>query len=211
MSRAKDNVLSRSVCAIFQKGGYMAAVASIFRQVAITLVVAALIQTGASSAAVSNNSTRVDALRVSMAFPQTAGRRVVHVGTQSDHFHVILENVSTNPIKLWRGLEYLGYASLSFRLTDQKGVAVVVRHAPLPPGSETDMSFVLNPGECFVIDIHPASPEWCGFPTPREESAMFSLQAVYTSEVPKRDAIGWTGQTISPVYDVVWFRSIGDR
>src|SRR5262249_8123045 len=139
-------------------------------------------------------------------FSKDAGRRVVHAGAQTDHFHVILENISAKPLKLWRGRENLGYASLSFRLTDRNGAVVIVRRTPLPPGSETDMSLILEPGERLVIDIYPRSPEWSGFPTPNDKTEKFSLQALYTSDIPKTDPLGWTGQAVSPAYDVEWSR-----
>lgn len=104
-------------------------------------------------------------------------------------FNVVLENVSKHPIKIWNGLENSGYLNLSFRILDSDGNVSIAKRVPFL-GSETDMSLILDSGDCYIIAVKPMSSEWTGFPQRR----FLTIRAIYECESVKQDPLGWVGK-----------------
>lgn len=151
---------------------------------------------------ITNRDTRVGSLSISVIFPKGEYQQnYIGVGLECQHFHVILENVSSKPLMLWRGLAYAGYTNLSFRLTDRIGNVFIVKRPGFPGTSEVENHIILSPRERTVIDVYPTSDEWIGFPPATVEPKPYTLQAIYSSPMPKEVAIGWTGQVVSPIYN----------
>lgn len=162
-------------------------------------------------------------LKVSIVIPEihypdrvdTPPRRTL-INQQADaHFHVVVENVSQQPINLE------GEASpLSFEITEADGSVLKIAQT-WPPGSRRGFAFRLAPGELQVFEVYYATQEqyfavrhqapstgrtWAPeFPFVRHQDKMVTLRAVYEHISPgfsTKEKL-WTGRVVSAPYQVV--------
>ena len=136
-----------------------------------------------------------EALRVMIAVPLRSGQRVID---RAGCFQVVVENTSIKRLTLWTGRENRGFANLKFEITDADGKVTLAQRAPLPPGSESDSSVRLEPGECYVLTVFPESAEWQGFPAARTVPDSVKMRAVFdNSGLVVGDSQAWVGRVFS--------------
>ncbi len=133
-----------------------------------------------------------EALRVMIAVPLMPGQRVID---RAGCFQVVVENTSIKRLTLWTGRENRGFANLKFEITAADGTVTLAQRAPLPPGSEADMSVRLEPGDCYVLPVCPTSADWQGFPA---HQSIVKMRAVFdNSAIVVADAQAWVGRVFS--------------
>jgi hypothetical protein len=140
------------------------------------------------------------ALAVSLAVPEHLGRRPVQVGPRAEVFHVVVTNVSRQPVRLWR--EWCSWGYFNLRLEAQVGGKTFTL-AKKPRGWNKNYpdAFTLQPGEHFVIPVVLDPEVW---DLPQRRSGPARLRAVYHS-TPDRDADEqnvWVGAVASPWLNV---------
>lgn len=146
----------------------------------------------------------VPSLKVSIAVPEHRGARSIVLDGPASHFHVVVRNVSTRPVTIWRRWCSFGYENLSFEYSTRdgkKGVAQVKRRISL---QNVPDPLTLAPDEEKVIDVYFGTDEWQGFPLPAAGAvATVSLQAVFqiTAGAATRKEGVWTGRITSPLRD----------
>src|SRR5688572_4135471 len=67
------------------------------------------------------------AVRVVPTSYREEGGRAIELRRPSEHFYVVVTNVSGKPIRLWKEWCSWGYFNLSFQVTDDAGRSVEVR------------------------------------------------------------------------------------
>jgi ankyrin repeat protein len=138
---------------------------------------------------------------------------VVPTGKQAgapmiDHggkFHVAFKNLSKQPIRLWSEDCKEGYGTLSFRVDEGDGPALMCR-ATVPPWAWRNARpkmITIAPGETFRWDIELAEvfggdPKWKGAPEPNG-GKLITLTAVFDSNAtdPAQRGGVWTGRLSS--------------
>jgi hypothetical protein len=162
-------------------------------------------------------------LKVSIVIPEIYNPGRVHtplprtlINQQADaHFHVVIENVSGQPINLE------GEANpLSFELTEADGSVLKIAQGGLD-GSRKGFAFRLAPGELQVCEVYYTTQEqyfavtrhapfagrtWSPeFPFARNKDKTVTLSAVYeqrTSGLSTKEKL-WTGRVVSAPCNVV--------
>src|SRR5262245_12383625 len=76
----------------------------------LAALVAALIPSALQAAAAPPRRT----LAVAIAVPEHLGRRPISLGARAEVFHVVITNVSEQPVRLWREWCSWGYFNLRF-------------------------------------------------------------------------------------------------
>jgi hypothetical protein len=136
------------------------------------------------------------------------GGRVIALYKPADHFHVVLTNVSDQPIRLWRDWCSWGYFCLSFELTDQDGRTFQVRKKPRGWDKNFPDPFTIPGGNHMVLDVA-LDDTWEGVPLPvNRNGQVWKIKAVY--EVPADEETAkhkvWTGKVSSPEKTYTVFR-----
>lgn len=116
-------------------------------------------------------------------------------------FHVVVTNVSTRPIRLWRDWCSWGYFNLSFVGTERDGKTFTVKRKPRGwDKNDPDWAIIL-PGDHMVLDVVFKDGTWDYDPAPTVGRLWrVWLRAVF--EVPADDQTKehgvWTGLVTSP-------------
>lgn len=138
-------------------------------------------------------------LRLAIAVPLWRGSRTVFLTSHASHFHVVLENISQDPIRIWSEACSWGYEALSFEMQTPHGM-VLIRRKSINWKQNTPDYILLNPTELQIFDIYFASEEWQRFPLPSaQHSLTLMLRAVYTvssDPLSKRFNV-WSGRLTS--------------
>lgn len=148
-----------------------------------------------------------ESLRVSFALPKRGDARTLSLGESAAEFHVVLTNISSEPVRLWKEWCSWGYFNLTFELEfdDEKPV----------PVEKTERGWDKNfpdfveipPGEHFVLPVRLTADVWKfdfvkrGGAEPRRAR----LRAVYAVEPDDQSrAHGvWTGRVESHAIEVM--------
>ena len=136
-------------------------------------------------------------LSISIAVPETYGKRVITYWDQKSHFNVVLTNPTDTPVNLWQEGCSWGYDSLTFEITDKNGKPRVVRKKPIFWCVNRPRFEVLGPQESIVIDVYFSDVEiWTGFPRPKNGTEEATMRAIFTND-PDEDTKKhnvWTGR-----------------
>jgi hypothetical protein len=127
--------------------------------------------------------------------------RAIEVYGPSQHFHVVVTNVSDRPVKLWRDWCSWGYFSLSFVATGEDGKPVTVGKKLREWMKNFPDATIVPPGDHMVFEVALDDDVWKDPPLPeRGQSRTVRLRAVYTIRNDQEaEKFGvWTGRVSSP-------------
>jgi len=136
----------------------------------------------------------------------------LHLRDHQDHqFYVVLENISSKPLFLYKVNGEIRY--LAFEITTDDGKTVIVR--PVFPADSAVIveDFQIDPGEVMVVKVnyYPGSPATLrpslyGFPFPiAGQSKKVTIRAVLETE-PAGAVAGhevWSGKAVSKPHEVI--------
>jgi hypothetical protein len=145
-------------------------------------------------------------IAVCIAVPTYEGQRTIFADREKDHFHVVIENVSKKPQKIWSELCSWGYDCLTFEITEENGAKTTAKKKPAGFFGNMPVVIALAPGEKIVLEAYPKSDAWQGFLLPEKGSRTVSMRAVFEipdTELAKKSQV-WTGKAISPAQDYVF-------
>jgi hypothetical protein len=118
-----------------------------------------------------------------------------------DHFHVVLTNTSTKPIRIWREWCSWGYFGLSFEAQDRAGKTIRISKKQRGWDKNYPDWLELAPGEPAVIDVNLDPANWEASPlsggSPWE--TRLRMKAVYEinrDEYSDKNMV-WTGHAVS--------------
>jgi hypothetical protein len=137
---------------------------------------------------------------VPTTFREPAGRAIT-LGGPTQHFHVVVTNVSGNPIRVWREWCSWGYFTLSFQATDEAGKTTTVKKKDRGWDKNYPDWTTIPPGDHLVFEVSFDEATWQDPPLPEQGKVRtVRLRAIF--EVPadqdtKASQI-WTGKTLSP-------------
>jgi hypothetical protein len=126
-----------------------------------------------------------------------------------DHFHVLVRNVSDQPIRLWTDRYSWGYSNLSFEIVGDDGKATPVRKKPRGWDKNYPDWLELKPGDTYVLNVNLNAADVWENP-PRASGAkptQLKLRAVYEITPDEQSAkLGvWTGKIQSGVHTyAIW-------
>ena len=126
--------------------------------------------------------------------------RAIELYRPSDHFHVVVTNVSDRRVKLWREWCGWGYANLSFIVIGDDGRSVTVSKKPKAWRKNYPDSIIVDPGEQMVFEVNFDELIWQNSPLPEHNrSRTVKIEAVYTIQADKetKELGVWTGQVSS--------------
>ena len=127
--------------------------------------------------------------------------RTIELYQPSQHFDVVVTNVSGRPVRLWREWCSWGYFSLSFVVTGEDGKSVAVRKKPRGWFKNYPDATIVPPGDHLVFEVSFDDATWQDPPLPeRGRSRTVKLKAEYAVGSDERsEELGvWTGRASSP-------------
>ena len=129
------------------------------------------------------------------------GGPAIELDRPSDHFHVVVTNVSGQPIRVWSERCSWGYSNLSFQLTDDAGRSVEVSKVRRAWTKNAAVTEIIPPGGHYVREVTFDPQTWYGWPLPEaNEHKAVRMKAIYDIRpeglTTKRGV--WTGQVSSP-------------
>jgi hypothetical protein len=138
-------------------------------------------------------------LELKIAVPVHHGHRSLNEG---DHFHVLVKNVSEQPLKLWTDRYSWGYGNLSFELIGDDGKATTIRKKPRGWDKNYPDWLELQPGETYVLNVNFAAADiWENGPKTLagKQPTPIKLRALYQiSPDAESTRLGiWTGKVQS--------------
>ena len=141
-------------------------------------------------------------LELKIAIPVHHNHRSLNSG--ADHFHVLVKNISAQPIRLWSDRYSWGYDNLTFEEIAEDGTATTIKKKP----GEWTVNFPdwveVKPGDTYVLDVNFAAPGiWENPPQgkPGAKPTKIKLRAIYQVNPDNESAkLGvWTGKVESAV------------
>jgi hypothetical protein len=128
-------------------------------------------------------------------------RPVIELYRASSHFHVVVTNVSGEPVRLWKEWCSWGYFNLSFVATAEGGRPVTVVKQPRGWDKNYPDWEVVPPGGHHVREVTFDPATWPDVPLPEpNRSKPVRMKAVFSIR-PDNEAKEhgvWTGQVSSP-------------
>ena len=124
-------------------------------------------------------------------------------GPPAPHFHVILRNITTKPVRIFEEWNSWGYGSLRFEMTDEHGQTTTIRKRPHAWTMNYPSFTTIAAQEFAIIDVFFADRSVWGdgfWLTPGHPTGRVTLKAIYAVEEDKfsREQSVWTGKIISP-------------
>lgn len=122
----------------------------------------------------------------------------------TDHFHVLVKNVSDAPLRLWSDRYSWGYSNLSFELIDGDGKVTKIDKKPGAWDKNFPDWLQLQPGDTYVLNVNFAAKDvWANPPAADagKKPTLVKLRAVYRiapDEQSTKHAV-WTGELQSAV------------
>jgi hypothetical protein len=117
-------------------------------------------------------------------------------------FHVVVTNVSKQPVRLWKEWCSWGYYNLSFIAAERDGKTVAVKKWRRSFFANSPDWMILPPGDHLVFDVSfAAEAVWQDAPLPRaNQPRRVLLRAVYevTEDGMSKKFGVWTGRVASP-------------
>ena len=135
-------------------------------------------------------------LSVSIAVPI----RGKHRSIENAQFHVVVRNISTHNVNLWREWCSWGYFNLSFEVSDENGKTWLVNKKNRGWGKNYPDYCTVEPNGNLVIDVTLNPDTWENPPRPEAgKSLTVTLRALFqvaeTEESKKHEV--WTGKVVS--------------
>lgn len=130
---------------------------------------------------------------------QTETRRLALIGPEAQ-FAVVLTNVSSRPLRLWKTSCSWGYDALSFEMREASATHRL-RRTPVSFRKNFPQFVTLAPGESLRRWVALASNDWEGFPVPAPgHSLSRTLRAVFEikPDAESRQYQVWTGRIATP-------------
>jgi hypothetical protein len=137
------------------------------------------------------------------------GRQSLDLPEPASHFHVVIANVSKDPIRVWKEWCSWGYEALSFEALDVDGRSLVISKIPGEWNKNYPDPFEIAPGGPMVVDVSLDPSTWQNSPLAGASGkADLRLKAVYEIR-PDRDSERmkvWTGRAVSEQlqYTLYW-------
>jgi len=148
-------------------------------------------------------------VRIVPATLDERGERVIWLLPPPRHFHVVLTNVTREPVRLWREWCSWGYYALSFEATNQSGKTVNVRKKLIEAWDRDYPDWtIIPPGDHMVFDVTFDESIWQNAPSPKTGTyRVVKLKAIFEIPVPEdayaKKAKVWTGRVASPEYTYI--------
>lgn len=140
-------------------------------------------------------------LRLEIAVPINRGTRTIFLTNSSSHFHVVLQNVTHRPLRIWSESCSWGYEALSLEIRQANGYSTLLTRKTIFWKQNFPDFLTLLPNEVQVFDIYFARGDWPHFPLPPQgRSHLITLRAVYNvlpDAFANRHGV-WTGRILSP-------------
>ena len=129
--------------------------------------------------------------------PTDAKAATIRLDAPGQHFHVVLTNVSKQPVRLWREWCSWGYYALSFRVTAGNGKQTTVKKLPRVWTKNLPDWMQLGPGDHMIFEVTFDPTVWDSPPLPPSgASQTATLTAIYeltASPESKQQAV-WVGR-----------------
>jgi hypothetical protein len=141
------------------------------------------------------------AVRIVPTSYKEKGRPAIELRRSSEHFYVVVTNVSGEPIRLWKEWCSWGYFNLSFQVTDDAGRSVEVRKQNRDWTKNYPDMMIIPTGEHHVREINFDPTTWENPPmTEAGRSRSVRLRAIYgiQANTETKEHGVWTGQVSSP-------------
>lgn len=128
------------------------------------------------------------------------GPRIITLSQPSQHFHVVVTNVSAQPIRLWREWCSWGYYMLSFRVTDETGKTIDVKKAPRAWKKNYPDWTLIQPGDHMVYEVSFDEETWPNTVPAKGKTQQVKMSAVIEvkPDVDSEKEKVWTGTVSSP-------------
>ena len=97
----------------------------------------------------------------------------------SDHFHVLITNISNHVVRIWKEDCSEGYECLSFEWTDSSGRKGLARKRPIDWTVNKIGFWELAPAESLVLNVFLTKPKWMDFPEPPLRGHEVSMRAIF--------------------------------
>lgn len=134
------------------------------------------------------------------------GQRVIAL-ERYVRLHVVVTNVSSENVLLWKDWNSWGYGNLSLQAIFPDGEKMIKRIPP-PEGWDGDFPdfWAVKPGESIILEIDMSTGEWRGFPDLYGEQVPAQLTAIYENKTdPLAEAYDiWVGKLASTPVEVIF-------
>jgi hypothetical protein len=141
------------------------------------------------------------AVRIVPTSYQEKGGGAIDVRRPSAHFHVVVTNVSGEPIRLWKEWCSWGWSNLSLKVTDEAGFSVTVEKTERAWTKNAPVTEIIPPGGHHLREVTFDPTDWAGLPPPEANRRMaVRMKAIYGIQPDgqtKQQGV-WTGQISSP-------------
>jgi hypothetical protein len=141
------------------------------------------------------------AVRIVPTSNREKGGRAIELYRSSQHFYVVVTNVSGESIRLWKEWCSWGYFNLSFQVTDEAGRSVEVRKQDRAWTKNFPDWEIIPPGGHHVREVTFDPTIWEGSPLPEaNRHRAVRMRAIYEirPEGATKEHRVWTGQVSSP-------------
>jgi hypothetical protein len=145
---------------------------------------------------------------VPSSFREATGR-AIELYRPSQHFHVVVTNVSKEPVRLWREWCSWGYFNVSFIATDESGKTVTMKKRPRGWDKNYPDWSIIPPGDHMIFEISLDDTTWQDAPLPENgQTRRVRMKVVYAVPVdPETKSHGiWTGEISSPEDEYTIYR-----
>jgi len=125
------------------------------------------------------------------------------------HFHVVVTNLATAPIRVWKEWCSWGYFDLSFEARDATGRSFVISKKNRGWDKNFPCPIAIGGGRSWVIDVNLDPSIWLNSPLSNDTGkATLRLKAVFEirEDERSREERVWTGKVTSPAgeYTLYW-------
>jgi hypothetical protein len=137
------------------------------------------------------------------------GGATITLWQPTQHFHVVITNMSDKPLRLWRDWCSWGEQMLSFQITDENGKVTHVKRVPCEYLKNYPAWTTIPVGNHMVLEVSFDPQKWISAPLPEKgKSREVKMKAVF--EIPKdkdtKEHKVWTGKVSSPKHAYTIYR-----
>ena len=121
-------------------------------------------------------------------------------------FHVVLRNISSVPVKIWKDWNSWGYYNLSLSFSNSDTSFTISKKSPTNWDGDFADYWTVPAGESLVLDIDMRAGVWKGLPDLYGETMTGKIKATYEN---KPDALAaefgiWTGKLTTASLPVIF-------
>jgi hypothetical protein len=139
-------------------------------------------------------------LSISLVIPSRDGSPRIVVTAPRDHFHVVLRNSGSGPLRIWDTTFSWGYFALSLEFVGDDGAKHLIHKKQVAFTRNFPAAWLLEPQGYVVLDVFMAdTTRWEGLPTVPSDCISGQLTAVYRV-APDPESVKqnvWTGRVVS--------------